>query len=54
MKCIYFYKQSLNSPKIHFAALSSDGKYGEYNFVNYSEGFSPSIISKMRDLFLQF
>ena len=54
LKCIYFYKQSPNSPKIHFATLSSDGVYAEYHLVNYSEGFSPSIIHKMRDLFLQF
>jgi len=54
IKCMYFYKQSKNSPHIFFAILTSDGKYAEFSFNNYSPRLGTAILAKMKKLFMQF
>ena len=54
IKCIYFYKTAKNSPEIHFALLTSDGSYGEFQFQTFCQRFGISLIRKFKDLFQNF
>lgn len=54
IKCIYFYKQTSDSPVVWFSVMTDDGKYAEFSFRTYCEKLGPTVIRKLRSFFQTF